>query len=162
MSVSIRIAAPADGPAIYRAWGAIREHYAATDGRVVNAPVGEPEFIAALRDSIARATSCTMVAERGEALAGFISGGIEQNQPGRLPERHATIGYLYVAPEHRREGIGRQLVGALSAWAAKQDGVNHLEMTVLARDSAAAAFWRSLGFAPFIERLWAPLAGSES
>jgi len=161
MTVSIRIAAPVDGPAIYGAWRAIREHYAATDGRVLNAPVGEPEFIAALRDSIARATSCTMVAERGETLAGFISGGIEQNQPGRLPERHATIGYLYVAPEHRREGIGRRLVGALSGWAANQDGVDHLEMTVLARDTAAAAFWRSLGFAPFIERLWAPLAGSE-
>jgi len=33
---------------------------------------------------------------------------------------------------------------------------------VLARDEAAAAFWRSLGFAPFIERLWAPLPGTSA
>ena len=162
MSATVRPATPADGPAIYAAWLAIREHSAATDTRVLNAPVTETEFLAGLRDTIARDTTCAMVAEAEGNVIGFVSGGIELNQPDRLPEKHATIGYLYVAPGHRRRGIGRLLGGALSTWAAGQEGIAHLEMTVLARDEAAAAFWRSLGFAPFIERLWAPLPGTSA
>lgn len=160
MTATIRAASPADTPLIYRAWMSVREHYARTDARVMNAPVTEPEFAAGLRDTIARATTIALVAEDAGELVGFLSGGIELNQPDRLPERHATIGYLYVDPAHRRDGIGRALVAALGEWAAKQDGVGHLEMTVLARDEGAAAFWRSLGFSPFIERLWAPLPGA--
>jgi hypothetical protein len=34
-------------------------------------------------------------------------------------------------------------------------------MAVLSADDAAAGFWRSIGFSPFIERLWAPLGGAE-
>jgi hypothetical protein len=34
-------------------------------------------------------------------------------------------------------------------------------MAVLSADAAAAGFWRSIGFSPFIERLWAPLSAPE-
>jgi hypothetical protein len=34
-------------------------------------------------------------------------------------------------------------------------------MTVLNADETAERFWRSLGFSPFIQRLWAPLTPEE-
>ncbi|MBI2765687.1 MAG: GNAT family N-acetyltransferase [Chloroflexi bacterium] len=157
MTVAVRPATPADGPGIYRAWEAVRTHNTSLDNRVGYAPVDEPEFSASLRDMLARPESVALVAEEDGHVVGFVSGGLEANQPDRVPERHATIGYLYVEPVRRRNGIARKLFEAVAAWAEKQEGVTHLEMTVLADDKDASEFWRSVGFTPFIQRLWAPL-----
>jgi GNAT superfamily N-acetyltransferase len=127
------------------------------DGRIVQRPVSETEFTAGLRETLSRSNAATLLAEDDGVFAGFVSAGIEANQPDRLPERHATIGYLYVEPSQRRRGVGRALFAAVAEWARTCDGVSHVEMPVLAVDDQASAFWRSLGFAPFIERLWAPL-----
>ena len=159
MSISVRPAVLSDAPTLYRAWQSIRQHYADMDRRIVQVPVTETEFTAGLRETLARPAAATFVAERGGAFVGFVSAGVEANQPDRLPERHATIGYLFVAPEVRRQGTGRALFDAVAAWARECEGVSHVEMPVLADDSSARAFWTALGFRPFIERLWAPLEG---
>jgi GNAT superfamily N-acetyltransferase len=101
--------------------------------------------------------SASLVAEDDGQVAGFITATIEQSQPDRLPDRHATIGYLYVDPQYRRKGVGRDLVARIFAWAREQEGIVHVEMPVLANDTGAEPFWRSLGFSPFIQRVWAPL-----
>lgn len=157
MSVSVRRATAADGKALYGAWEALRHHYAAVDRRIVPTPVAEDEFIADLQQMLAHDASVAFVAEADGRVVGFLSGGIEQNQPGRMPERHATIGYMYVEPACRRQGVGRCLYEAMSEWAGRHGDIAHLEMVVPASDEEALPFWRSLGFRPFLERLWAPL-----
>ncbi|MCK9519617.1 MAG: GNAT family N-acetyltransferase [Dehalococcoidia bacterium] len=146
-----------DVPALYLAWQELRQYNAQQDGRIRPTPVSDVEFAAAVRELRARRMSASLVAEHEGEIAGFITATIEQNQPDRLPERHATVGYLYVAPGYRRQGLGRQLVQGIFAWARDQEGVSHVEMPVLANDVSAEPFWRSLGFTPFIQRLWAPL-----
>jgi GNAT superfamily N-acetyltransferase len=157
VSALIRHVTAEDIPGMYRAWQEMRKHNASHDPRIILVPVTEDEFAVAVREVMDRPTSIAFVAEAEGQVAGFITGAIEQNQPDRLPERHVTVGYLFVDPAHRRAGIARSLVDSVKGWAAKQDGVNHLEMVVLAQDRTAAEFWQSVGFAPFIERLWAPL-----
>lgn len=157
----VRRAEARDSAMLFAQWQRARNHNATMDRRVVPSPVSEDEFAADLREALARPSSATFVAELNGQIAGFIRGTIELNQPDRLPERHATIGYLYVDEQHRRRGIGRALFGAVAEWAARQEGVSHFEMTVLAADPAAADFWRSIGFTPFILRLWAPLSAPE-
>jgi GNAT superfamily N-acetyltransferase len=161
MNMCVRPARAGDGRELYRVWQQLRKHYAATDSRIMPTPVSEEEFVAGLRETLAREASAAFVAEDDGRLVGFISGGIERNQPDRLPEQHATIGYIYVEPSHRRLGVGRQLFDAVAQWAVTKDGISHFEMTVLAADRQAADFWRTIGFTPFIERLWAPLDGPE-
>ena len=157
MSAAVRLATSGDATALYEHWSALRRYNASIDARVIPVPVGREDFAAGLDSVLARQTSVAFVAELGGTLVGFISGGVENNQPDRLPELHATVGYLWVAVSARRTGIGRQLVGAVTEWAAKQEGVAHMEMTVLAADQEAATFWRSMGFSPFIQRVWAAL-----
>ncbi|MCC6381777.1 MAG: GNAT family N-acetyltransferase [Dehalococcoidia bacterium] len=154
---TVRRATVEDAPALYRAWQSLRAHNAGLDDRIRHLPVSDGEFALALREILGRKSSQTFVAEEEGALAGFITGAVEENQPDRLPERHVTIGYLFVEAAARRRGTGRRLFEAVRAWAAEQEGVSHVEMTVLAGDAAAEAFWRRLGFTPFIQRLWAPL-----
>lgn len=157
MTAHIRHVTAEDIPGMYRAWQEMRQHNASLDSRIVLVPVTEGEFAVAVREVMDRPASVAFVAEDGGQVAGFITGAVEQNQPDRLPERHVTVGYLYVDPRHRRSGIARSLVESVKGWAAKQDGVNHLEMVVLSHDDSAARFWQAVGFAPFIQRLWAPL-----
>ena len=159
MSITVRLAESGDAPGLFREWQELRAHNAATDSRIVPAPVTETEFAAGLRELLARPTAAVFVAERENELVGFIRAGIEHNQPDRLPEQYVSVGYLFVDPSCRREGIGRRLFESVREWAMRQEGVAHFEMTVLSRDGSAEGFWRRQGFAPFIQRLWAPLAG---
>ena len=157
----MREALEADGPALYEAWQRLRAHNERTDRRALPAPVSELEFINDFRQRLTRPRSIALVAEVEGVLAGFIAGSIEHNQPDRLPEAHATVGYLWVEEPFRRRGIARVLFEAVADWAQQHEGVAHFEMAVLTADAAAAGFWRSIGFSPFIERLWAPLSAPE-
>jgi ribosomal protein S18 acetylase RimI-like enzyme len=157
----VREAREADGPPLYAAWQRLRAHNEQVDRRVIPAPVSELEFVNDFRQRLTRPRSVSLVAEVEGELAGFIAGNIERNQPDRLPEEHATIGYLWVEERFRRGGIARALVARVADWARDHEGVAHFEMAVLTADTAAAGFWRALGFTPFIERLWAPLTALE-
>lgn len=157
----VRPAEMSDATALFHAWQRLRNHNAEVDRRFIPAPVTMDEFVSDLAQLLRRSQSATFVAERQGALAGFISGRVEQNQPDRLPETHVTVGYLWVEERYRRQGIARALFAAVADWARGQDGVAHFEMAVLGADQSAAAFWRAIGFVPFIERLWAPLSAPE-
>jgi GNAT superfamily N-acetyltransferase len=157
VTLKIRSARPADGRTLYRAWQLMREHNASHDARIVLAPVSEVEFTAGLEESLSRPGALTLIAEDEGRTVGFVSASIMANTPDRLPDRHVSIGYIFVDPGSRRGGVARNLIEAVRRWAGEQDGVHHLEMPVVAADTEAAAFWRAVGFTPFIERLWAPL-----
>ncbi len=162
MNVVVRPAAPSDATWLYRAWQSLRQYNQSLDSRVRPAPISEAEFAVGLQQLVVRPSAITFVAESGGNRVGFGSATIQANQPDRLPERLATVGYLYVDPNVRRGGIGRKLFDAIASWAGDQEGVTHIEMPVLARDSEASAFWKALGFSPFIERLWAPLGPADA
>lgn len=157
----VRPALMDDATALFHAWQRLRNHNAEVDRRFIPAPITQDDFVSDLGELLKRAQSATFVAECQGALAGFISGRVERNQPDRLPDTHVTVGYLWVEERFRHLGIARALFAAIADWAGRQDGVAHFEMAVLGADSGAAAFWRSIGFAPFIERLWAPLSAPE-
>jgi GNAT superfamily N-acetyltransferase len=157
MTLAIRRANPNDGPNLFSAWQQMRQHNASHDPRIILAPVTETDFSAGLYESLSRPGATTLVAEMEGQVVGFVSAAVVANTPDRLPERHVSIGYIFVDPDHRRGGVARSLVDAVREWAGEQEGIQHLEMPVIAADTAAAAFWRSVGFTPFIERLWAPL-----
>ena len=63
-------------------------------------------------------------------------------KPGDLTGKQGYIGNVYVAPEFRRRGIARQLIGAIQAWSeANKIGKTTLHTTQQARD-----LYTSLGF----------------
>lgn len=157
----VRAARTGDGPKLYAAWQNLRLHNAEVDRRVIPAAVTQSEFVADFEQLLERPRSVAFVAEIGDSLAGFIAGNIERNLPDRLPEEHATVGYLWVEPGFRRRGLAKKLFEEVAGWARTQEGISHFEMAVLSADSGAAEFWRSIGFTPFIERLWAPLSAPE-
>jgi GNAT superfamily N-acetyltransferase len=85
------------------------------------------------------------VAEVDGAVVGWIHAAIVPTLPWLAQPPTARITDLYVAPGHRRSGVGRALVAAVTG-AAGSAGFSWTEVGTLALDARATTFWRSLGF----------------
>ena len=83
---------------------------------------------------------------------GFILGQIQMHAPVFRPGRIGYISDLYVRDDYRRHGLGRLLFLALRDWFAAR-GVAALDLQVYLANTAAAAFWRAMGFNPYAQRM---------
>ncbi len=81
--------------------------------------------------------SSVVVARRDRRLAAFAI--------MHLGDEVAHLNLLAVAPEHRRQGLGRQLIRWLTATAVEA-GVFHINLELRARNEAARLFYQTLGF----------------
>ena len=71
----------------------------------------------------------------------WLGTAIDQSQG----DRHAHIFLLYVAPEHRRKGIGSALMRHAETWARKR-GDRQIGLQVFESNQPALALYRGLGF----------------
>ncbi|HET7725739.1 MAG TPA: GNAT family N-acetyltransferase [Candidatus Limnocylindrales bacterium] len=88
-------------------------------------------------------TSCSWLAETPEGrLAGVLIGFVSPDDPSV-----GVIQLLGVSPNHRRSGLGRELIARFEADVASL-GVRRLEAAVWPDDRIAVTFLRALGFRP--------------
>ena len=82
--------------------------------------------------------------EAGGERAGFLVTRVVADWPDEGREVGEAI-ECYVAPPHRRRGVGR---AAVEAWLAglRERGAAVAEASVLSRNAPALAFWERLGF----------------
>lgn len=66
--------------------------------------------------------------------------------------RDGVVGVLYVRPEARRKGVGKDLVRAAAAWA-QQEGADRLQLVVPEGNPEVLRFCERLGFATVERRL---------
>jgi GNAT superfamily N-acetyltransferase len=72
--------------------------------------------------------------------------GLRKVVPGLARGRIGLVEELYVEPDRRGTGVGRQLHSALFQRLTSA-GVDRLEVQVLARNTPAVRFWQELGYA---------------
>lgn len=110
------------------------------DYEVVRMFLSELGWHARVRDpdkfaKMMRASSRTMVAWEGRRIVGFVRAICDEVSNG-------YISLMVIAPDKRREGIGREMVRLLM-------GDDHDEITwVLRAGRGSAGFWRKMGFVP--------------
>lgn len=75
--------------------------------------------------------------EEGSALVGTVMVGWDGHR--------GWLYYLAVAPDRRREGVGRALVAAAEAWL-RERGAPKAQLMVRDDNPAASGFWRALGY----------------
>jgi ribosomal protein S18 acetylase RimI-like enzyme len=90
-----------------------------------------------VREELARAETALLVAEGDGEVVGFahaVWGGEE-----------GTVLRLYVDPDHRRAGVGGELLEATVA-RLREEGVDRVKATVLAENDPGNAFYEAHGF----------------
>ena len=119
---------------------ALRESSAAFGSTyAAEARLAESEWLArATPDELGR--SITFLAYDGEAPCGIVRG----SQDDRA-EATAFVQSMWVAPEQRRMGVGRELIEVVAEWALPR-GVRTLKLMVTSSNQPAIRFYERLGF----------------
>lgn len=155
-SASPPIAAPIVRPmergdldGVVQGWQALMRAGHEADPRYVIGPDATDAFRARLRGSVFGAFHPfppAWVAVAEPRVVGFLHGYAMPGAPVLDHPPTARIFDVWVCPDHRKRGLGRQLVEAFVG-RARASGHPWVEVGTLARDARAVAFWRSLGFA---------------
>jgi ribosomal protein S18 acetylase RimI-like enzyme len=142
--VTVRIATPADAPVVEELWRAF-EGDAPPPGHVDRDPERELGEIRSIVES-----GLAFLAEDDGRAVGFALARRTGSRVGRLTD-------LYVVPEARRAGVAAALVAAVVE-ALAPEGVEHLDLEVLASNADARAVYHRWGFAEHTVQLVAPVA----
>lgn len=94
-----------------------------------------------IREAIYWSRSHMLVAEPDGDVAGFVHADV------RADDGVGHVLRLYVHPDHRRQGIGGELLEA-ACRALADDGVTHVRATVLESNDLGNEFYREHGFEP--------------
>ncbi len=153
MHVTIRPAREQDIAALTSLWEEMMRFHAQHDERLQWDPTQTASWQEYMRHLINQEDARVLVAEADHQIVGYIVGYVRANPPVRLPPHYGYVSDICVAATARRQGIGRALFEHLTAWFREQ-GLDHVELLVAARNPVSQAFWRSLGCEDYMERLW--------
>ena len=92
---------------------------------------------ARVRRAILGRDSCVLIARREQKIAGFAI--------MHFGDEVAHLNLLAVSAEHRRQGLGRQLIDWLSS-SAVEAGIFRIDLELRETNGGARAFYHSLGF----------------
>lgn len=94
---------------------------------------------------IASDSSVLMVAEQSNALIGCGYARFECNKPYFTPREYAYLGFMFVAPQWRGQGVIQLIVAALLGWA-RNRGVTAFKLEVYHQNRSAQRAYEKLGF----------------
>jgi GNAT superfamily N-acetyltransferase len=164
-AVTIRRAVPADGTRVAALWLRLLDEHAALDGRFGYAADARTRFENDFPVWLRNQTWRLVVAEAGGEIVGFVSAQRWAPPPVYAYSEEVYLNELYVAPEARRQGLGRRLVEAVRGWA-EELHAGRLRLGVLSANTAGCAFWEAVGGQPLsltytLELAPAPAPGAE-
>lgn len=145
-SVRIRDAVPEDVEGITRV---AEQGWTTTYGDVladvtIEAAISEWYDPAFTRERIVDASVVYLVAEQGDSVVGYASGGPVENGA-------VGLGSIYVVPDHWGEGIGTALLTEFETRWSDQD-YDAIQLDVLADNDIGQSFYRSQGYEAVEER----------
>ena len=88
-----------------------------------------------------------IVAEILGAIVGTGYAQIRQSKNSLEHNNHASLGFMFVAPEHRGKGINQEIIDRLVAWSKKED-VRDFYLDVYSQNEAAIKAYQKAGFVP--------------
>jgi ribosomal protein S18 acetylase RimI-like enzyme len=83
----------------------------------------------------------TFIADDDGPFVGMATGFDPEDEPGVV-----HLFAMWVRPERRRQGIGRELVSAIVGWAGRRPGVEHVVLRVTSSNDEAVRLYASCGF----------------
>ena len=151
-AVTLRRASSRDVATVSRLWVGLTEHHAREDALYQLRPGAQREIERLLHAELHHSDTAIWLAEDAGDALGFCSARIDVAPPIHDEVERAQITDLWVTPDCRRSGVGRQLVEGALRWVEGQ-GVARVEVRVATGNAEGQAFWRALGFGDFMDVL---------
>lgn len=151
--IQIRRATPEDLEAVLDLWQEMMDYHAGLDQRFQQVADSRDHFRMTLREWMADDTQRVLVAVDDGEIVGYIIGRIAENPPIFELRFLGHVSDICVAPEWRRQGIGRKLFAAVLNWFRRQ-GLPVVQLNVAAANAVSQAFWREMGFQDYMHRMW--------
>ncbi len=76
---------------------------------------------------------------------------IETSKPYLQHKQHAYLGFMYVEPEYRGQGVNQAIVVALEKWAMEK-GVTEMRLEVYDENTSAVKAYKKAGFEKLLSR----------
>ncbi len=105
-----------------------------------------------MADELRDPDAVTLLYERSGSALGFCMARIDRAPPIHREALRAEIGEIFVCPEARRAGIGRELVQAALGWV-RGRGVDRVLVRVFTDNASGRDFWRAQGFGALMDVL---------
>lgn len=156
MSVAIREARPSDLAVALPLWEALHREHEARDPRYRLSDDAARRWSTDFRDWARSDGSRIWLAVDGGQAVGLLTAHLYQPAPTYRPRLFVHVDDLYVAPDLRGSGVGRQLLDAARAWG-RTAGAEHLQAGVLATNEAGRAFWTRQGAEDYSVTITLPL-----
>jgi GNAT superfamily N-acetyltransferase len=151
--MKIRRATEADLETLTDLWMRMMEEHAAFEPRLRLAPAARPAYHCYLQLHCRAPRSLVVLAEEPDGeIRGFCCAYVCQNLTMFLPAELGYVSDLYLAPEARGQGRGREIVGTVVDWFRGQ-GVSSVQLQVYRANAAGHEFWKTMGFEPYFDRM---------
>lgn len=152
-----------DAYAVGRLWEElVHYHCTLNPDMPLPAPQGAERYAQRILNRLHDDQLHVLVAEEEGRPVGFVLGLVVELLPDLfVQQRGGLLADLYVQPDYRRRGIGRELVLSMAAWF-RSRGLGEYEWHVAAENQAGRAFWRALGGRDFMIRMRAELGDDNS
>ena len=156
--VIIREGGLEDLDAVAALWEELTGLHHALDNRFwTRAEDGREKYRDWVAEGLAEDDRMLIVAEAGGRVVGFIHGMVKDGPAPLAPKLIGHVTDLIVAEGHRRRGLGTRLVEAASRRFREKDA-HELTINAAVCNRRAREFWKTMGFEPWTQTLWKPLA----
>lgn len=144
--IIIRPATIADAPAVGELWAQLVAFHLELDESMPRpARRGAQLYARRIASQVDDPQTCTLVAVVDDRIVGYVMGMLVDLLPDVFEqEMGGFLADIYVQPEYRGQGVGRELVHGLEGWF-RQQGLRQYEWYVAARNTAGRAFWQAVG-----------------
>jgi ribosomal protein S18 acetylase RimI-like enzyme len=101
-----------------------------------------------LRPALKAENSLVLVALDGEKVVGYSYSLIIDPSDAWKRKKYGNIHDLFITAGYRRQGIGEKIYIEILKWF-HAEGIDRIELQVIARNQAAYSFWKKHGFTDF-------------
>jgi ribosomal protein S18 acetylase RimI-like enzyme len=98
-----------------------------------------------LQHYINDAETAVVVAESNAEVIGSGYALIKEAKPYEKHKQYAYLGFMYVKPEYRGQGVNKKIIEALKQWAISK-GLTEMRLEVYAENSGAIKAYDKFGF----------------
>ena len=102
-----------------------------------------------------------LVAEINGKLVGSGYARIENSRPYLKHRQHAYLGFMYVEPAYRGQGINRAIIEALERWSLQQ-GMTEMRLDVYHINDPAIKAYEKAGFSKLLIQMRKGIGGANS